>query len=185
MGHAGSDEVEGVRRGSGDAAGRPGPRVRTDIVDVYVFRVRASEVEFLQLLRRDAPLAKTWHPVMGHVEPGERATGAAARELREEIGLDARGTDCLGFWQLNQVHPFFMAATDEIVLSPRFAARVRAEFEPRLCNEHERERWVPARDVEGCFMWPGQRAAIAEVLREIVEERSLTRDHLRVKLDPG
>ncbi|MFA6046642.1 MAG: NUDIX domain-containing protein [Phycisphaerales bacterium] len=160
-----------------------GPRLRTDIVDVYVFRVRATEVEFLQLLRREAPMAQTWHPVMGHVEAGERATQTAVRELVEEIGLDVTGPQCLGLWQLNQVHPFYIAATDEILLSPRFAARVVPEFEPRLCEEHERRRWVPAREVEGCFMWPGQRAAIAEVLREIVEERSLAREFLRVKVE--
>jgi 8-oxo-dGTP pyrophosphatase MutT (NUDIX family) len=128
-------------------------------------------------------MAQTWHPVMGHVEAGERATQTAVRELVEEIGLDVTGPQCLGLWQLNQVHPFYIAATDEILLSPRFAARVVPEFEPRLCEEHERRRWVPAREVEGCFMWPGQRAAIAEVLREIVEERSLAREFLRVKVE--
>jgi len=160
-----------------------GPVVRTDVVDVYVFRDAepgAGGVEFLQLLRRSKPLAGTWHPVMGHVEPGERATQTAARELREELGLEVAGPHCLGLWQLNGVHPFYIAASDTIMLSPRFATKVSREFEPRLCDEHDAWRWVRESEVEACFMWPGQRLAIAEVLREIVNETSLAREFLRV-----
>ena len=159
----------------------PGPKIRTDIVDVYVFRRRDGGVEFLQLLRRENPLGGTWHPVMGHVEPGERATQTARRELMEEIGLDVAGPACLGLWQLNQVHPFLIAATDEIFLSPRFAAEVTAKFELWLCEEHSEQRWVEASEVGARFMWPGQRGAIAEILHEIIRPDSISRDYLRVQ----
>jgi len=166
-----------------------GPRIRTDIVDVYVFRQRLPKegpsVEFLQLRRREEPLAGSWQPVMGHVEAGETATDAAVRELREEIGLQAAGMECLGLWQLNGVHPFYMARGDAIVMSPRFAAQVRPEFEPRLCEEHDAWRWVAPEDVETCFMWPGQRLAIQEVMREIVGAASRSREHLRLDVGQG
>ena len=38
-----------------DAAG--GPRLRADIVDVYIFRRKRSGIEFLQLLRASEPLS--------------------------------------------------------------------------------------------------------------------------------
>jgi 8-oxo-dGTP pyrophosphatase MutT (NUDIX family) len=184
--------------------------VRTDIVDVYVFRVlregagdaradapgsgasAASRVEFLQLLRREAPMAGTWHPVMGHVEvdaagAGETAVACAVREAREEVGLDVRGPACLGLWALEELHPYFVAALDCVLCSPRFAAQVRPEWSPRLDGaEHSAWRWVSAAEAAGeahaelAFLWPGQRAAAREVLEAIVNPRSRVRDLLRV-----
>lgn len=176
-----------------------GPRVRTDVVDVYVFtrvpakpardhdrdaawpgRDRTSAVEFLQVLRVGEPLNNTWHPVMGHVEPGETAVDTARRELREELGLDAADARVRGFWALEQTHPFFIAAINAIVMSPRFAIEVAPAFEPTLNAEHARHRWVPESEIDAMFMWPGQKACCREILSEIVDNASLSREALRV-----
>jgi ADP-ribose pyrophosphatase YjhB (NUDIX family) len=116
------------------------PRIRTDVVDAYVFR-RAGAIELLQLRRVEAPLDGTWHPVMGHLETGETATACMWRELHEETGLTPSGA--LGAWALEQVHPFFLADRDEIVMSPRFAVEVGAGWAPTLNGEHDAHRWVP------------------------------------------
>lgn len=207
-----------------------GPRLRADIVDVYIFRriagniplsrdegpvaphgtgaARADDpfahargsparsVEFLQLLRRGPPLDGTWHPIMGHAEPGETAVQAALRELHEEVGLqaipratpgfDAPGTGrraapdaaLLGVWALEQVFPYYVAAIDCIVLSPRFAAEVRPGWTPRLNTEHAAFRWT--RDPAD-FMWPSQKRAIDQILAEIVADGSPARSALRVE----
>lgn len=142
------------------------PTIRTDIIDVYVARAApeqatgsASAFELLQLLRASEPMAATWHPIMGHIEPGETAVACAWREMEEEIGLLRDDTRLIGMWALGGVHPFFLAKSDEIVLSPRFAALVTGEFVPRLNEEHSEFRWV--RSAED-FMWPGQREAVRE-----------------------
>lgn len=176
-----------------------GPIVRTDVVDVYVFRragdndpeertrsrgaydndaLRRSRpwVYFLQLLRSGDPLKDTWHPVMGHIEAGERASSCARRELREELGLlvpgraesHEQGGVLLGLWALEQVHPFYIEAINTIVMSPRFAAEVGSDWTPRLNDEHSAFRWVREDEVSASFMWPGQRAACREVLELIV-----------------
>lgn len=154
----GDDGVGGYRM---DAVA--GPRLRTDIVDVYIFRRRARSIEFLQLLRSAEPLKDTWHPVMGHVEKGETAVACALRELEEEVGLRREDAAFKGMWALEQVHPFYIAAIDQIVLSPRFAAEVTATWKPRVNDEHTALRWVKRGDVAKRFMWPGQRAACGEV----------------------
>ena len=40
------------------------------------------------MLRKESPMLGTWPPVIGHIHEGERATDAAARELREAIGRE-------------------------------------------------------------------------------------------------
>ncbi|MEM1424583.1 MAG: NUDIX domain-containing protein, partial [Planctomycetota bacterium] len=101
-----------------------GPAIRADVVDLYVFRVRGGVVELLQLERNKAPMDGSWQPVMGHVEPGERAHETAIREADEEIALDVRSGEALGFWALEQVYPYYLPTLDCIVMSPRFVVQV-------------------------------------------------------------
>jgi dihydroneopterin triphosphate diphosphatase len=136
------------------------PTIRCDLVDVYI--MRREPLEFLQLRRAEPPMVGTWHPVMGHVEAGETATACARREMNEEVGLEA--AQVLGMWALQGVHPFYMAATDTVMLSPRFAVEVGRGWEPTINDEHSAWRWVDASDIETSFLWPGQRNSCAEVM---------------------
>lgn len=166
-----------------------GPRVRADVVDLYVFRERAggAGIELLQLLRATPPMDATWQPVMGHVEPGERAWETAVREAHEEIGLDIRSAHCAGFWALEQVYPYYLPALDCIVMSPRFVAQASTDWSPTLNAEHTDHRWIAApehagRPAQDHFMWPGQKRAIEELLSEIAPEGAAAREHLRIAL---
>lgn len=156
-----------------------GPRLRSDIVDVYIFRCAASKIDFLQLLRAGEPLKDTWHPIMGHVETGETAVQTAIRELQEEVGLTPQDPALRGCWSLEQVHPYYVAAIDCIVLSPRFAVEVAADWSPRLNREHSAARWVSD---NSAFTWPGQKAAVDEIRTEIAPPDSAARQALRLRL---
>lgn len=171
-----------------------GPAIRTDVIDVYVFRRLAPspgehhEIELLQLLRAGAPMDRTWQPVMGHVEPGERAWEAALRELEEEVGLARADPALVGMWALEQVWPYYLADLDCIVVSPRFALEVAREWEPRINPEHSDARWIGAPHHGGqpageFFMWPGQKHAIRELLEEIVRTSATAHEHLRIRFD--
>ena len=144
-----------------------GITVRTDLVDVYVFKVVGGSVELLQLRRATEPLNGTWQPVMGHIEAGETAIEAALREVREEVGL---ALDPESLHPLEQVHPYFLPRQNAIMLSPRFAARVDATWTPTLNEEHSDWRWVTMADVETMFMWPGQWASIRELRARLVDD---------------
>lgn len=197
-----------------------GSTIRSDIVDVYIFQraanppphtvtsdairgVRATRMDsdspsdfprpsiyFLQLLRVGAPMADTWHPIMGHMEAGETAVQCMRRELNEEVGLVAGsgvggvgvgvGGAPLGLWALEQVHPFFIAEIDSIVMSPRFAAEVAPGWTPRLNGEHSAFRWVHQRDVRRLFMWPGQKSACREIAEDLTADGSLMAPLVRI-----
>jgi 8-oxo-dGTP pyrophosphatase MutT (NUDIX family) len=166
----------------GDAA--PGPRLRTDLIDVYLFHragPRVRDARLLQLRRDRDPMRGTWQPVMGHVERGETATGAAFREVAEETGLrpDAGIRQA---WQLERVRPFFLAARDEIVLGAAFAMEVTPAGVDaiRLDAEHDALRWMSLDDADRAFLWPGQRGHIADLARDILDPGSAVADVLRV-----
>lgn len=155
-----------------------GPQVRTEIVDVYVFRLAGDPgcggAEFLQLRRARGQLAGTWQPVMGHVQEQraegsatETAVEAALRELAEETRY-APGRGLIGFWQLQCVNTYFLASQDCVMMSPCFAARVAVDVDPVMDAAHDQFRWVRRDHVERCFVWPGQRTAIDQVLRDLV-----------------
>lgn len=159
--------------GSGSAGPMGGERFGAEVDRLYV----------LQLLRAKSPLLGAWHPIMGHIKPGETAAGCAARELREEVGLDPFGPECGGFWALEQVHPYYVATIDCIVLSPRFAAEVGAGWAPRLNGEHSSHRWVEAGRAREAFMWPGQAAAVQEMHGWLTSSGSLCAEALRIRAE--
>lgn len=169
----------GYRRAPG-----AGPAIRSDIIDVYVFRkTNEGRIEFLQLRRARPPLAGGWHPMMGHIEAGESALVCAVREMAEEVGLSAGDTALLGFWQLEQVHPYFLAELDCIVLSARFAAQVAPGWSPTLNDEHDGARWVGADRVDDSFVWPGQKLACREVIAELARPGSPASAGLRLDIE--
>lgn len=164
----------------------PGPAIRTDVVDVYVFRRRAqgpggaADVEFLQLRRVNPPAPGTWQPVMGHIEAQETPGQAAIRELSEEIGLRRGMPGWLGLWVLQEVRPYYFASSNVVMMSVCFAAEVGEEFEPTQGAEHGDYRWVWSSEADRAFLWLSQRGACGEILREIVSPASAVRELLRV-----
>lgn len=162
-------------------------RVRADIVEVLVARECAGGFEFLQLRRVGEPLAGSWQPVMGHVEAGETAVGASVRELGEEVGLRGGDAAWRGFWQLEEVHPYFVASLDAVVLSPRFLVLVEGSWEPDLSGDaaHDAHRWVGAASVREAFVWPGQARACAEALDVLVRRGCGFERALRLAIPGG
>ena len=165
-----------------------GPAIRSDIVEVYVFRRGASVgvskagitgVEFLQVRRVAPPAAGSWQPVMGHVEATETAAQAAQRELREETGYRP-GHGLLALWQLELVNTFYLAARDVVMMCPGFAVEVAAGLEPRLDETHDAARWIRRDAADRAFLWPGQRRAIEHIARDILPHDSEVAPLLRI-----
>ncbi len=154
----------------------PGASIRTDIVEVYAFSVQAlsendrsvcPEVSFLQLRRSKGQMSGSWQPVMGHVEENETSTDAALRELKEETGY-APNHGLIRLWQLESVNTYFLATDDSVMMSPGFAALVVPNIAPRLDDAHDGFRWVKRDHADRLFIWPGQRTAIDQIVRDIV-----------------
>jgi 8-oxo-dGTP pyrophosphatase MutT (NUDIX family) len=153
--------------------------VRPDLVECWVFRVvpptgaadaavdarpDAERVEIL-LIRRapDRIFPGLWQCVTGRIEPGERVTAAAMREVAEETHL--AGDAIAAWYDLDHVAPFYDEGSDAVVVSAIFAARIRDGAEPRSSREHDGMRWVTAADAPALAIWP----SYAESVRRVCE----------------
>ena len=157
------------------------PEITSRFADCHVFRRvptgHGSEDEWLVLKR--APhvlLGGAWAPVQGHIEPGETAYETAHRELLEETGLPP-----LAFYQASYVNRFYLAQTDQIILSPVFCAEVSPEAAVVLDDEHTDFAWVSCEEAMRRYIWPGQRKSLKICREQFVlhEPRAESRiDHL-------
>jgi 8-oxo-dGTP diphosphatase len=117
--------------------GLPVARERPFAVAIVVWRMNRNRREFL-LLHRFAPGGGdyegewAWTPPAGARQPGETAQAAAARELREEIGL------ALPLTALPDA-----SASEDVAL---YAAEAPLDAEVVLGDEHDRFVWLPLAD---------------------------------------
>ena len=141
---------------------------RPDLVDVWIFRVGQGGLELL-LLRRAAGriLPGLWQGVSGSLEPGERVTAGALRELAEETGL---GPDRIeAFYDLDQVNQFHEPSVDAIVSAAVFAVRIGPEAVVVRSAEHDAERWVRPAEALQLIVWPAYRESIARIERDLLD----------------
>lgn len=145
------------------------PHITSRFVDCHVFR-RTPEggEQWLVLKRAPGFLGGSWQMVSGTIEGDEKAYQCARRELFEETGLRPRH-----FYQASYVNRFYLAATDEIVLSPVFAAEVEADAAVRLSEEHTEFAWVDWKEAMRRFPWPGQRKALAVIREQFIDAQPL------------
>jgi 8-oxo-dGTP pyrophosphatase MutT (NUDIX family) len=125
--------------------------------------------EFL-VLHRAPQFEAYWHLVAGGVEDGESPRDAAARELQEEVGLDAtaplRDLERPFAYSLAEepaaVRARFGAAQTHVRVDV-FAAEVETAWEPALNEEHDAYRWCSREEAVALLYWPEPR----EIVRRI------------------
>jgi len=155
-------------------------RVRFDMVACFVVRPgeRPGTHEFLQMRRAaDDFMGGAWSTVRGKVEEGEKAWAAALRELREEAGIAPRE-----FYQVDTVDIFYLHGDDTLWHCPGFCAVVDRDVKVVLNAEHDAFRWTDRARIDADFMWPGERAQLAEVCREILDNGP-AKTYLRIRTD--
>jgi dATP pyrophosphohydrolase len=155
-------------------------KVRHDMACCYVLRLAAdgAEPQFLQMRRAPGEyLAGAWSTVRGKIEPGETAWQAALRELREEAGLQP-----LEYFQLDTIDIFYLWHDDTLWHCPGFCAVVAPDAVVTLNEEHDAMRWVSRADIDRQFIWPGERAQLAELCREVLDNGP-AKAYLRIPLE--
>ena len=127
------------------------PDLLVRVVDVYPYRLRDGQAEWLVLRRAPGRrYAGQWRMVGGKIEPGETVHAAARREVMEETGQTPEQ-----LWTLPSCNVFYEWAEDRVNVAPAFAAKLAAD--PVLDVEHDAFAWLPAHEAAARLAWPEQR----------------------------
>jgi 8-oxo-dGTP pyrophosphatase MutT (NUDIX family) len=123
------------------------------------------------IVRRSAEQGGYWHVVAGGVEPGETATEAAARELREETGLVADvgdGVEVIEYVSRLTGEPADGRNPDDPSVAQvkvtGFHVTAPDEWEPKLDWEHDAHRWCGPREAFTTLRWPATARALRRLL---------------------
>jgi len=125
--------------------------------------VRGDEVVVIVPTRRAANGAKVLALPKGHVDPGETPIQAAAREVREEAGVDAEPRGELG-----AVRYWYMRGGKRIAKQVDFYL---FEYRSGDVDDHDHEvehaRWMPLADAARRLTYDGEREMAARALSRI------------------
>ena len=134
------------------------PRLRSNIIAVYIVRPADDGIELLMLQRPETHrFAGAWQTVGGHIEEkqGEAAWQAALRELDEETGLTVER-----WFRIDQPETFYNPENDTIYFVPAFVALVASGAEPTLSEEHQAWRWQTPEEAAATVDWAAMRDSI-------------------------
>lgn len=129
--------------------------------EVLVFVRRGSE---WLVLRRSPRQGAYWHSVAGGVEHGETDVEAAARELREEVGLVAEPVDLRRpFAYVPEAwEPRSRAGSGPFRVTC-FLVDAPARWEPELDWEHDAYRWCTTAEAVELLHWPEPRSVLGAI----------------------
>ena len=120
--------------------------------------------EFLLMHRA---VDRYWHVAAGGVEEGEEFAEAAARELREETGLETRlvPLDLPRSYTIPaELRAEYAPGVREVSIQ-NFAAEAPAGWAPVLNEEHDDYRWCSVSDAVALAHWPETVEVIAALAR--------------------
>lgn len=129
--------------------------------------VRGREAIAIVPTRRGAQGQKVLALPKGHVDPGETPEQAAAREVREETGVEAELVEPLG-----EVRYFYQRGGKRIFKRVTFFLFV---YRGGSLEDHDDEvevaRWMPLTEAAQALSYEGERAMAAKALSAIGRDR--------------
>jgi 8-oxo-dGTP pyrophosphatase MutT (NUDIX family) len=140
------------------------PPHRVTGVDVWPFRLRAGEAEFLLMHRVATDEPAFWQGVSGWIEPDERPHDTALRELHEETGLTAEA-----LFSVDAIFDLYKPRRGTVETIVPFAALVADGIDPILSHEHDEWRWGTVVVALKLLPYEPQREAIERIVADLLD----------------
>lgn len=120
--------------------------------------------------RAHDPWRERWDIPGGFCEPDEHPSATAAREAREEVGVEVEITGFLGMW-LDRYPDPADAARPTATLNAYYHARLRPGSEPRPADPAEASEvaWFSADDVPEAIAFPYHAVDVIRAWKEAVQ----------------
>jgi mutator protein MutT len=129
--------------------------------------VRGEEVIVIVPTRRGANGQRVLGLPKGHVDPGETPAQAAAREVREEAGIEADLVESLG-----DVRYFYQRDGRRVRKRVHFFLFAYRSGDPEdHDDEVEEARWMRLADAASALSYAGERAMVARALSVLAPDR--------------
>ncbi len=141
--------------------GWPGHRVTG--VDVWPYRLRRGEAEFLLLHRVATDDPPFWQGVSGWIEAEELPHLTALRELREETGFEAEA-----LFSVDAIFDLYKPRRGTVETIVPFAALIVDRADPVLSDEHDEWRWGTASAALELLPYEPQRAAVRRIAADLL-----------------
>jgi 8-oxo-dGTP pyrophosphatase MutT (NUDIX family) len=129
--------------------------------------VREGEVAVVVPLRDSPDRRRVLALPKGHIDPGESMKEAAAREVREETGLEAELGEKLG-----DVRYWYQRAGRRIF---KVVAFYLFRYRSGSVDDHDQEieevRWMPLEEATRELSFPGEREMVARALSRLSADR--------------
>lgn len=144
-------------------------KLKTNMIEVHVFRRKKNGIEFLLLKRaKNEIYPGLWQMVSGKIKKAEQAHITALREIKEETGLVP-----LNIWAAPNINSFYFPKGDYISFLPVFAAEVHAKSSVLISEEHSAFKWVDGRHAKKLLAWPGQGKSVDIIMEYFLVKNSL------------
>ena len=151
-------------------------KIRTDLVEVHLFRIENNELQFLLLKRSVHKIYPgLWQMVSGHIKKGETAVQTALRELQEETGFKP-----FRLWVAPNINSFYSPDEDSVSIIPVFAAQVK-DNNVLISDEHSEFKWVNSEKAKTFLAWEGQRRSV-DIIKEYITNQMSFLKFTEIKL---
>lgn len=135
------------------------PRVVSNVVDTYVFRLGPVGAQFLVLRKRvDEPAGDIWQSIHSHIASNETAVSAARRDVRDRTGLTP-----IRLYTADYIGQFYDHVSDTVILAPTLAAQVDASCRVSLSQDYVDYAWCDLEETTSRLIWTAQRWAVRHI----------------------
>jgi 8-oxo-dGTP pyrophosphatase MutT (NUDIX family) len=138
----------------------PMTKITAGVIEVFTIRHNGGDWRVLLLQRAsDGKRPSSWETVYGKIDPREKPEKAAARELREETGLEPKALYNV------TVSSFYLHTTGTVQMCMTFAAFVPEDADVIIGEEHQRYEWLTVDEACERFTWPREAHALRDAQR--------------------